>query len=304
MTSKTTYKGTGGPPPSEIRAQNAVYGRKPFGYHLYEALPNGKNKKVSTFKLSPGEKNVPFVILDAARVADENLTYKIHENIKFGGSFSNMVLCNNHLPEGCLLDKVLEKPHTCFTKCKQPCKLIGTKVPMPGTWKWVVSGLKMKPFTFEKGAMAGKTIAVQRCLLLVGNKQFDTFNAFRETFDAQGGLRGMTFIVSRSNDQRSPKIGETWIPTVRVSDEDLVTKCATSADFYGLPVEDFIRPFDYESVFRHLTTSEMASAAKWIGAEYKNELPGLGDKPELGTSESSDSDLSVDSGNDDDDIPF
>ena len=82
------YQGSGGPPPSQVRRTGTLPGgQKPFGFHFYENLPNGKKKKVGLFNIKPGEKNVPFVFLDEAKPdAGPAPSVRVHQGFKFGDS--------------------------------------------------------------------------------------------------------------------------------------------------------------------------------------------------------------------------
>ena len=243
-------------------------------------LPSGKRKKVGRFRADVGEKNVPFLFLDDALPATGAApSVRTHE-FKFNGTYGNITICNAHLGEGCLMDKALEREHSCFPNCKQPCERIGNLEQIKGGWRWVATGVKMKPFKYTKGPLAGQTLDHQRCLLLVPDKQYAMFMAFRETYEAQGGLRGRVFNVTREDNQRSSKIGTVWIPTgEQLTDEDMASKFEASAGMYGLPVEDFIRPYNYEHVLRELTTDEMNEAAKWVAAENSVNLSGSAPAP-------------------------
>lgn len=270
------YQGSGGPPPSAVRAGRAAgnLGQKPFGFHFYEVLPNGKRKKASRFRISPGEKDVPFLFLDDARLSSEHHpSVRTHE-FKFNGTFGNIVICNSDRGGGCLMDKALEREHKCFPSCKQPCLRIGNRENARGTWKWVATGIKMKAFTYTRGPLTGKTVQYQRCLLLVPDKQYEMFIAFREQYDKIGGLRGKVFNVRRDNDQRSSKIGTYWLPAGELTDEEMLAKFESSAEDYGLPVEDYIRPFDYATVLKELTTDEMNNASQWVASELGVNLDG------------------------------
>jgi len=267
------YQGSGGPPPSLARATGGSHmGNKPFGFHFYEVLPNGKRKKVSGFRINPGEKDVPFVFLDEATPeAGAAPSIRIHE-FKYNGTFGNIVICNSHRSEGCVMDKALERDHTCFPGCKQPCTRIGSKESIKGGWKWVATGIKMKPFTYQKGPLAGTVLPYQRCMLMVPDKQYEMFLAYREQYASMGGLRGKVFNVRREDNQRSSKIGTLWLPAGEMTDEQMMEKFEGVAADYGLPVEQYIRPVDYQYALRELTNEEMGAAAKWVAAENNVDL--------------------------------
>jgi hypothetical protein len=260
------YQGHGGPPPSSAKGKSG--GNAPYSFALYEALPSGKKKKVSLFRVNPGEKNVPFLFLDIAHSSEEAApSIRIHRDFRYRGSYGNSVICVSYRDSGCPMDKALEQLHRCFDNCPDPCPQKGTKVPVKGGWRWVATGIKLKPFTFSKGTMKGKTVQYQRCLLLVPENQYSTFVAFRETYDELGGLRGKIFNVTREDKQTSSKIGTTWIPAGEMADEEMMEKFEEAASDYGLPVEQYIQPFDYEEILTELSDEEMMRAAKFVARE-------------------------------------
>jgi hypothetical protein len=187
------------------------------------------------------------------------------------------------------MDKALEGLHRCFPNCEDPCPKKGKKVPMKGGWRWVASVIKMKPFTFTRGKFKGKTVPYQRCLLLVPENQFATFMAYREQYEDDGGLRGKVFHVRREDKQTSSKIGTTFTPVGAMTDEEMIAKFEEAASDYGLPVEQYIQPFDYEKVLVELTDEEMLEAAKHVARERGVKLDEAPEDPQS-SDDSSDGD--------------
>jgi len=276
------YRGSGGPPPSQVHASggSGLYGgQKPFGFGIYEVLEGNKKKKVSLFRVNAGEKNVPFVFLDEALPKEKAApAVRVHDGFKFNGKFGNTVICVGHRPEGCPMDKALERKHKCFPNCKQPCPRVGNRELSRGSWRWVATGIKMQPFTYNVGPKKGETWEYQRCLLLVPDAQYEDFMAYREQFEGQGGLRGKMFKVQRGSLPTSSKIGTSWRPAGSMTDEEMMDKFESSAAFYGMPVEQYIRPYDYEKLLKEYTKPEMADAAKWVAAEYGVSLEASGEE--------------------------
>ena len=83
----------------------------------------------------------------------------------------------------------------------------------------------------------------------------------------------------------------------------MMEKFEESAEVYGLRVEQFIRPFNYEKVLTPLAPDKLRDAAKWVAAENGVSLDG---SPvvhgELPTDPVADGDEQTD--DDDDSIPF
>jgi hypothetical protein len=275
----SVYQGSGGPPPQKARKEGGGGGggprpgQKPFGFGLYEALPSGKNAKIWNYRVKVGEKNVPTLILDAASPENEHHpSVRIHDGFKFNGTFGNSLICVSHRPEGCLGDIALQKIHEhapwCKTEGPDACTRLGEIDTIRGSWRWVATAIKLQPWTFQKGPLEGKTIPYQRTMLLVPESQYEDFMEKRETYKDKGGLRGMIFNVSREDKQRSSKIGTSWNWTgERLTDEEMMERFADAAAMYGLPVEEYCKPYDYEKVLREFTPDEMKSACAWIAAE-------------------------------------
>jgi len=297
------YQGSGGPPPSQVRSKGGagIYpGQKPFSFGLYEVLNNGKRKKIGLFRVNQGESKVPVVFLDEAKPEIEAApSIRVHDGFKYGGKYGNLVLCVSHRPGGCQLDKALEREHKCFPNCKQPCPKIDKMESVRGSWRWVASVIKMKPFKLTVGPNAGKTLHYQRSLLLVPDSQYDEFMAYREQFEEEGGLRGKVFHVRRKGDQRSSKIGTTWAPVGKMTDEEMMEKFEDAAADYGLTAEEYCRPFNYEDVLKELSDDEIAQAAKWIAGERGISLDGSSSSaaPAIKTAE-------TDEEEDADEVPF
>lgn len=278
------YPGTGGLPPSvRKKSSGGPTTPKPYGFGLYEDLPSGKRKKIQTLRLQPGEKNVPVMFLDEAKFSTDAKTLAapsilIHDGIRFNNTFGNMIICTANSPEGCPLDVALQRKHTHAHWCKESCDREGKMEPTRGAWRWVATVIKFQPYTATKGPMAGKTLPFQRLMLLAPDAKkeqesiYAQLCAYREQF---GSLRGRIFNVRRSDDKFSAKCGTVWTPTgSRMTDEEMMEKFEESAEIYGLRVEQFIRPFDYEKVLAPLPADKLRDAAKWIAAENGVSLDG------------------------------
>jgi len=272
------YQGSGGPPPSRNKNTGGGAGgnqfnpgRKPYNYGLYEKVGD-KLKRVFPLSIDAGSKGVPVVILDECKPdSGSDPSIRIHDGFKFNGKYGNSVVCIGHRPEGCIMDKALQREHKCFPNCANPCPRAGTQEPAKGSWRWVFTAIKLVPFTYQNGPLKGQTMPVQRVIGLVPDGQFEEFEAFREEFK---NLRGKVFKVSRSEDKFSAKIGTSWIPTGQMTDAEMLTKFASAAAFYGLSPEEFCKPLDYGTVLREFSSEEMAVAAKWVAGEKGLRLEG------------------------------
>jgi len=271
------FSSSGGPPPKMAREKGLSGGQKPYGFRFYEKLASGKNKKIGFLQIDKGEEKVPILILDVASLDDGNEwdpSVYIHEKFRYNNTWQNYAICRCKTPEGCSLDAALQEPHTHAPWCKKPadeknpqegeCDKLGKPEPRKGAWRWVFTAIKLKPFTFERGKMIGKTIPYQRCLGLASEDQFKELLAYRKAYK---GLRGRLFNVSRSDGQFSAKIGDKWDPVEEWSDEKMMEHFADAAADYGLSPEDYVKAFDYEKVLPLPTVAEMAEISKWVAGE-------------------------------------
>lgn len=285
-----SFAGSGGPPPKMAREQGLSGGQKPYGYRFYEKLANGKNKRVQFLGLAQdkktkvGEKNVEILILDVAEPGGDEWqpSVYIHERFRFNGSWDNYSICRCKTPEGCLLDVALQEPHSHAPWCKVPadeknpqegeCNRLGQPQNRKGAWRWVATAVKLHPYTVQSGPNKGKVIPYTRGLLLAGEDQYKTLLTYRK---AWGGLRGRVFNVSRSDGTFAPKIGDTWDPKDQLTDEQMMEKFADAAADYGLSVEDFCKPMDYETILALPTVEKVTEIAKWVAGErgVKLDLP-------------------------------
>ena len=283
-----SFSGSGGPPSKMAREQGLSGGQKPYGFRFYEKLANGKNKRVNFIGLdqdkSPqkiGEKHVKILILDPAPPGGDEWqpSVYIHERFSFNGTWGNYAVCRCKTPEGCLLDLALQEPHSHAPWCKigaehgeDECKRLGQPQAKRGAWRWACTAIKLKPYTFTQGKLAGKTIPFQRGLVLAGEDQYKTLLTYRK---AWGGLCGRLFDVSRGDGTFAARIGDTWDPVEQWSDEKLMDYFAEAAADYGLDVGDYVKPMNYESILKLPSVDEMAEIAKWVAGErgVKLELP-------------------------------
>ena len=111
----------------------------------------------------------------------------------------------------------------------------------------MATAIKLQPYTVMSGPNQGKVIPYTRGLILAGEDQYKTLLTYRKAWE---GLRGRVFNVSRSDGPFSPKIGDTWDPKAQLTDEEMMEKFADVAADYGLSVEDYCRPMDYETILK------------------------------------------------------
>lgn len=234
----SNFKGSGGPPPSANGMGGSRF--KKTEYALYEAIAGGKTKKVNPFMLKAGEEDVRVITLDRGEF---DTSVRLHTRFKANGNFSNHVVCIAQLDDrGCPLCDVLEEQA-----------------------KWFACGsvLDGNKWEIPSGPRKGQVITLQRRLLLVNARQLDTF---KKLGSKVGGWHGQEFDVSRSNDEKSARIGTQWFPISKATDAQLLEKVKGIAEAYGLTPEQYIEPFNYEKVLEPLSHEKLTQIANAIKA--------------------------------------
>lgn len=247
----TNYKGTGGPPPSPSSGGGSRF--KKNEYALYETLANGDKRKVSPFMLKAGQKDVPVVTLDNGLEFTHSV--RLHTRFKANGLFNNHVVCLHGVDDrGCPMCNALNE--------------IG---------KWFVAGtlLDGSEWAIPSGPRKGEIITFQRRLLLVNSRQLEEFKDIGKEVE---GWRAQQFKVSRNTDEKSSRIGTRWTSKGRLTEEQMLEKFAPIAAKYGLPVEQYVQPLNYEKVLEPLSYERLQQIANSITASAVIEsVPGEGD---------------------------
>jgi hypothetical protein len=233
----TNYKGTGGPPPSPSGGSRF----KKTEYSLYESLASGEKKKVSPFMLKAGQKDVPVVVLDDGLEFTHSV--RLHTRFKAGPGFNNHVVCLSGVdPRGCPLCEVKDN--------------LG---------KWFVCGtvLDGSEWAIPKGPRAGEIITHQRRLLLVNARQLEEFKDMAKDVE---GWRGQQFKVSRNTDEKSSRIGTRWTSKGRLTQEQLIEKFKDVAAKYGMPVEQYVAPINYDKMLEPMSREQLQQIANVLTA--------------------------------------
>lgn len=237
----TNFKGSGGPPPSASNGGGSRFKKSELA--LYETV-NGAQKKVNLFFL-PNGAEVSVTTLDSGEMFDTSV--RLHTRFKANGTFSNNAVCISQLDSrGCPL-----------------CDVLGEQ----GKGKWFACGTLLDGSKWEipDGKRKGEVITNQRRLLLINPRQLDTFKKLGSKVK---GWRGKTFDVSRGTDQKSARIGDMWIPTGALTEDQMKEQFAKAATAYGLPVEQYIQPLPYDKVltpFSYEKLLQLANAIKATG---------------------------------------
>ena len=237
------YRGTGGAMPTRKAFGGGGGFSKPKGHRIYEsALDKDGNpiqKKVVDLKLEKGEKNRRLVVLDE----DLIFAVRMHKGFKYDGTWANLVVCRSALDDtrGCPMCDVLERRYSWF--------LCGTVIDLDG-------------FTPTEGKNKGINYPNLRRLLLVSDQIAENFETIGE--ELEGGWRGTRFKVSRSSGDKSPRIGDNWREDFRagkLKEQDMLNEFEESAERYGLSVERFSQPYDYDVILKPKSYEELVEIA-------------------------------------------
>ena len=193
-----------------------------------------------------GTSNVPAVTLDPG---DFDYAVRLHSRFKANGSWNNYVVCTKGTdPNGCPLCPILEKSSQWF--------LCGTVIDR-SEWK------------IPEGKNKGNVIKDQRRLLLITASQVDNMEQIGENI---GGWRGGNFKVSRSTDQKSPRIGSNWFYLGKLTDDDLKEEFEGAAASADMPLDEFLSPFNYEAVLKPMSYAKLQEIATEVATEQRKEL--------------------------------
>lgn len=264
------HRGAGAPPPS----RNSGGGNSTQAiYHLSESVMTGNGpqmKQVKGLKLRPGTKNQPILTLDDFQSMDDGYSINIHM-FPLRGTRDNIVVCpkTENDPRPCPVCEVLNKDPS---------------------WYVCLSAIDRQKYVFDKKDKQGQPTTVTytdlRRLVLVTNTwtQRMSVNAERAK-----GWRGSLFEVSRSEPTKkfengrevmsykdSPRIGDVWYFTEKYDDEKMKAELEKRAANYGMPVEQFIQPLDYDALLKpksHAQLLQIANDIKSDGSALKQDGP-------------------------------
>lgn len=259
-----SYRGDGGPPPPPsagggYKSNDPMFG---FAEQITKTNKDGEDKqydrRVKTWYVPVGGKDKPCTMLD--RSEEGRYTCSIHEFVGPDGRKGSMVRCiaKANPTEGCPI-----------------CEALGEE----GRWFWALTCIDQSKFIPQKGKNKGQVYTNFRRLVLVTSKGFNDMKALEEK--VAGGWRGRRFDVSRSEDTKSSKIGTLWFPSdpAKMTDDELHKEFSEAAENYGLSVEDFCEPFDYESILKTPTYAEAVKiAAQITGTDEEGSTVPAGDE--------------------------
>jgi hypothetical protein len=256
------FAGDGGPPP-ESRGGTGGGGKNDPMFGFSESVTRiGKDKKPKTFdkrikpwKLRAGDKNAAILMLDPK---GSRYTVTLHDFTGPDGKYGSLVRCIARSDErGCPLCQALadKRESTGNDRIKAEAR-----------WFWALTAIDQRRFVFDEGTSHEKVYTNLRRLVLVTEQQYPDLSGLEDK-EADAGWRGRTFSVDRSEDKKSYKLGTTWYPTNAGSpktDAEMAEELADAAATYGLPVESFTAPVDYDVALKAPTFEEMTKIAAQV----------------------------------------
>jgi hypothetical protein len=262
-------RGAGAPPP---RKSGGGGSDKPV-YHLAEEVKTSDGKPllkmVKALKVRPGTKNHPILTLDDfIDLEKDGWSVNLHM-FNLRGTKDNIVICpkTETDPRPCPVCEVLNKDPS---------------------WYICLSGIDRNKYTFDRknkqsGKMEKVTYTDLRRLILVTHTWCPRMTMHAERTE---GWRGSLWEVSRSEPveierdgqktlsfKDSPRIGDVWYPSEKYDEEKMKAELEKAAATYGLPVEAFIQPFDYETLLKpkdHAQLQVIANDIRQDGSALKD----------------------------------
>jgi hypothetical protein len=250
------YQGAGAPPPKTGAGGN-FKNTKPV-YYLSEKV-TGKNgaelKLVRGLKVQVDERDRPIVTLDAITSLDDCYTINMHV-FNLRGTKDNMVVCpkTEADPRPCPICNVFNKPPT---------------------WFVCLSCIDRSKWSPPEGKNKNIVYTDNRRLVLISNTRKSTMQLY---IDKASGTRGSKWTVSRSKPsdeigrdgqkytsfKNSPRIGDLWFPNGKMTEEEMKKDFEKAASTYGLAVEAFVKPFDYNFVLKPKDHKQLLAIANDI----------------------------------------
>jgi len=254
-TTSDDFGGAGAPPPPKEGSGGFKSDKLPelgFTESIIYKTKEGERKQGSrhifTWYVEAGQTNKPILILDPMH-SKEHPRRAVYIHGPFegrDGKFGNLLVSIwKDDSRGDPMNDALGKPDDS-----------GTFHPKEPTWYWALTGIDLS--VTKKG---DKVYTNQRVLVLVTAQQKDQFLSVEKM---GGGLRGWIFNVSRpkENPKKTYRIGPKWDPQEKLTEEQMTARFEKAAADYGLPVEKFIAPFDYPTIFKPKSYEELAKIAE------------------------------------------
>lgn len=230
-------------------------------FRFEEDTENGP-RWLEPFFIKRGDSEVPIVVLDQGTnvgVDDKGkkkfkLDYyvRLHFMFDYNGNFKNAVVCSEKSdPRGC--------PVCDGGNCNKASQFygVGTILNCTEFYRRARDG--------EKADSNGKVLVKsKRQLLLIPEQKIDEIDGI---ISKAGGGRGACFDISRGTEQTSSRIGTTWWPSARMSEQDMLEHFSADAAAYGMTPEEYVEPIDYDKVLRVPSYEELQKVAAALHQE-------------------------------------
>jgi len=257
------FRGDGGAPPERGSGGGGGSSDDPM-FSLYENITKtNKDGEVQTFKkriktwfVAKKTKDKPILMLD--RHNSERYACLIHDFKGPDGKIGSIVRCVSkaYPDKGCPFCEALE-----IFKETSSDKFLKSKP----SWVWCLTGIDRSTWTPDDGKNAGTTYSDFRRLVLVTAQHYEDMATIEEK--DKEGWRGRQFDVSRTDEKTSYKIGTTWYPASKMTEEEMQAEFAERADDYGLTVEAFTEAFDYDDLLKLPSYEEAKQMAAKISGK-------------------------------------
>ena len=255
------FAGDGGPPP-ESRSGSGGGGRNDpmFGFSEKvtkvgrDGKPKTFDKRLKPWKLRAGDKNKPCLVLDPK---GSRYTVTLHDFTGPDGKYGSLVRCIARSDErGCPLCQALADKREATGN---------DRIKAEPRWYWVLTAIDQQKYVFNEGTKDEKTYTNLRRMVLVTEQQYPDMSSLEDK--EPSGWRGRTFSVDRAEDSKSYKIGTQWYPTNAgnpKSNEEMIEEFTQVAADYGITVEQFTNPIDYDLALKAPTYEEMVKIAAQV----------------------------------------
>lgn len=265
------FAGDGGPPPPDTGGGGS---KDDPMFSIYENVTKANDKgevktykkRIKTWSVKKGAKDKPILMLDSS--SSDRYTCKVHDFTGPDGKWGSILRCvaTAYPEKGCPICDALEV----FIAGGG-----GGQYPKSSpAWAWALTGIDRSTFTPTEGKNKGKVYTDNRRLVLVTEYQYTDMVGLEEK--ESDGYRGRTFDVSRADVKTSYKIGTQWYPTNAgnvMTDEQMHDEFAKRAKDYGLPVDQFCAPFNYDELLKLPTYEEAVAFGERIKSGSKVEVP-------------------------------
>jgi len=276
------YRGAGAPPPKGAGFGGGFKNSKPV-YHLSEKV-KGKGgalelKLVRGLKINIDERDRPVVTLDPIVDLKDAYTTNLHV-FNLRGTKDNMVVCpkTEADPRPCPICSVLNKAPSWFAciTCIDRSKWS----PPDGKNKDIVYTDNRRLALITQTGAPKMSINAEKAKGWRGTKWDISRSKPGEEMGRDGKMR-LSF-------KDSPRIGDLWFFTGKLSEEEMKKEFEKPAAAYGLALEAFVQPFDYDFLLKPKDHKQLQAIAN----DIKDDPTALKDNASGGASATGDEDAS------------